>query len=141
MKFENTASGSQKITMSKSEWLHIGKQAGWRDYEYEDEPRFVRSSHNMSCSDGMCGAEDCSRCHPGRSDSGEEQDTNPGELIAEGKCPECGGKLDVSFEPSYQEYPGASVHPSYTNYECPACGWSDSVKGGSIEGQENRRGF
>ena len=29
MKIEKTASGSKKITMSKVEWLHIGKQAGW----------------------------------------------------------------------------------------------------------------
>lgn len=29
MKLEKAASGSKKITISKSEWLHIGKQAGW----------------------------------------------------------------------------------------------------------------
>ncbi|MCK9435027.1 MAG: hypothetical protein M0R32_09470 [Candidatus Cloacimonetes bacterium] len=33
MKFEKTASGSQKITISKAEWLHIGKQAGWTSYK------------------------------------------------------------------------------------------------------------
>lgn len=29
MKIQKTASGSNKITISKAEWLHIGKQAGW----------------------------------------------------------------------------------------------------------------
>lgn len=29
MKLEKTASGSNKVTISKAEWLHIGKQAGW----------------------------------------------------------------------------------------------------------------
>jgi hypothetical protein len=31
MKIEKTASGSQKITMSKDEWSLIGKQAGWAE--------------------------------------------------------------------------------------------------------------
>ena len=29
MKIEKSASSLKKITMSKAEWLHIGKQAGW----------------------------------------------------------------------------------------------------------------
>ncbi len=29
MKLEKTTSGVKKITMSKAEWLNIGKQAGW----------------------------------------------------------------------------------------------------------------
>jgi hypothetical protein len=29
MKIEKTASGSKKVTMSKTEWTHIGKQTGW----------------------------------------------------------------------------------------------------------------
>lgn len=29
MKIEKTSSGSRKITMSKAEWINIGKQAGW----------------------------------------------------------------------------------------------------------------
>ena len=33
MKIEKTASGSRKVTMSKEEWLHIGKQAGWKEQE------------------------------------------------------------------------------------------------------------
>ena len=59
------------------------------------------------------------------------------------QCPECGGSIKETYEPSWQEYPGAVPQPSYTNYEClnEACGWSDSVKGASIEGQENTRGW
>lgn len=59
------------------------------------------------------------------------------------KCPKCGAKITVTHEPSFQEYPGATPQPAYTNYECTdeACGWPKSVKGESIEGQENRRGW
>lgn len=56
-------------------------------------------------------------------------------------CPACGGVINKEHEPSYQEYPGATPQPAYTTYECTACGWFKSVKGGSIEGQENRRGW
>ena len=103
MKIEKTASGSQKITMSKEEWIQIGKQAQW--------------------------------------DLASRPDIHEPIKEEEKRCPECGEKLTVEFEPSYQEYPGATPQPSYTNYECPVCGWSDSVKGGSIEGQENKRGW
>ncbi len=36
MKIEKTASGSQKITISKAEWTLIGKQAGWDEMFGED---------------------------------------------------------------------------------------------------------
>ena len=35
MKIQKTASGSQKITISKAEWLHIGKHAGWMNQSKE----------------------------------------------------------------------------------------------------------
>lgn len=39
MKLEKTASGSKKVTISKAEWIHIGRQAGWvRGTPPEAEP-------------------------------------------------------------------------------------------------------
>ena len=36
MKIQKTASGSRKVTISKAEWLHIGKQAGWNFEQLPD---------------------------------------------------------------------------------------------------------
>lgn len=37
MKLEKTASGSKKVTISKAEWIHIGKQAGWTGEGWGEE--------------------------------------------------------------------------------------------------------
>lgn len=41
------------------------------DYEF-NRPQFNKRKINHSCSDGYCGADDCSHCHPERIH--EEQD-------------------------------------------------------------------
>ena len=50
MKLEKTASGSNKVTISKAEWLHIGKQAGWSDQDgvlVEEKPEVSANPGNF----------------------------------------------------------------------------------------------
>lgn len=37
MKLEKTASGAKKLTISKAEWLHIGRQAEWTNEGSENQ--------------------------------------------------------------------------------------------------------
>lgn len=58
-------------------------------------------------------------------------------------CPDCGGKVNSSYSPAYQEYAGASVQGGYTYVECIGCGWNDIIDEdlSDFNFQENRRGW
>ncbi len=67
------------------------------DYDdYSDLP-VVPRTHYQSCSDGMCGATDCVRCHPEMrgvprcAECGEYCD----ELNEDGLCPDCEAKIPM----------------------------------------------
>lgn len=55
MKLEKTASGSKKVTISKSEWVHIGKKAGWMDKKASggavNDPRSLKQEMNAAISE------------------------------------------------------------------------------------------
>ena len=56
MKIEKTASGSKKVTMSKAEWLHIGKIAGWDEdgedgFQNESQRCLEEAERNVPMSD------------------------------------------------------------------------------------------
>ena len=57
------------------------------------------------------------------------------------KCPECGTVMTYSYEPSWQEYPGAMPEPAYHYWECPTCEYCRGERGTCIAGQENTRGW
>lgn len=47
---------------------------GMSDDDYSDLRDEFRRPRTYSCSDGMCGAEDCERCHPEGMGDGEEEE-------------------------------------------------------------------
>ena len=53
MKLEKVASGSQKIIMSKSEWLLIGKQAGWSKEAQGAGPIGTKIHYEIRIGDGL----------------------------------------------------------------------------------------
>jgi uncharacterized protein with PIN domain len=64
--------------------------------------------------------------------------------IVKDKCPECGTKMEETYEPQIQEYPGAYPQPGHTEWNCPKCGfYGGSVKEKIDTGKiiENTRGW
>jgi len=58
-------------------------------------------------------------------------------------CPSCGLTANLTHEPAYQEYPGASLQGGYEFLECPNCGLEEITKADLSDFQyaENTRGW